>query len=238
MINLGFLTFSQHRYVVGSAILSLLLVVYVCLGDRDFVNDFTWEDSWVESGTAVFFAMSFFICLFAVFKKRNVVLASVWLFLSLFFLGEEVSWFQRVFEFSVPWVENMNAQREFSFHNINAFQGGGIMNSSYKYNNFLNAQNLFRAGFFGYFLVLPILASLPFLQSFFSKVGYKVPHLFWTLSLLFVFSISFAAVFFIDVEMHRALAETREMLYSYFIMFYVYAYIYSPVTEHAIGSSK
>ena len=45
-------------------------------------------------------------------------MAIVWLVLCVLFLGEEVSWFQRVFGYSVPAVEAINSQGEFNLHNI------------------------------------------------------------------------------------------------------------------------
>ena len=58
------------------------------------------------------------------------------------------------------------------------------------------------------------------------KIGYKKIDTVFILILLFVFSLSFFLVFFSPENIQSALAETREMLYAFFIMMYVIAYIW------------
>lgn len=89
-------------------------------------------------------------------RKRNFF-SIVWVVLLILFLGEETSWFQRIFNYSVPSIEGMNAQEEFNFHNLDIFQGGSLLDSDAGWRTLLKSQNLFRLGFFGYFLFLPLL---------------------------------------------------------------------------------
>lgn len=53
---------------------------------------------------------------------RNLCFAAAAVLLVLVF-GEEISWFQRVFEFDTPeWIAERNQAGEFNFHNLGAFQ--------------------------------------------------------------------------------------------------------------------
>jgi hypothetical protein len=217
----------QQSFVITGFVFGIAAILYVMLGNQDVVLYLAREDSVMENMSALFHAIGSLACLIAIIRKRFVVLTVVWMFLCLIFMGEEVSWFQRVFNYSVPAIEAVNAQNEFNFHNIKIVQAGSIVNPSDRYGNLLNAQNAFRVGFFGYFLILPFLMFVPFFRSIATKVGYRVPHMALPLTIAVVFFIGFSATFFVEEVMRRPLAETREMLYAYFIMAYVFMYIWN-----------
>jgi hypothetical protein len=161
------------------------------------------------------------VCFIAVFKNEHKLLPVVWAILCFIFIGEETSWFQRLFNYSVPWVEQVNQQKEFNLHNLNIFQSGKLTNSSIELSDFLKAQNLFRLGFFGYFIVLPFLLHIPIFRRFLLKIGYKKPDTRFILVLICVLALSFIGTIFCPLNVKRAMAETREMLYALFIMVYV-----------------
>ena len=142
-----------------------------------------------------------------------------------FFIGEETSWGQRFFHYSVPAVEQMSAQNEFNLHNLEIFQGGHLTNPSIGLSAFLKSQNLFRLGFFSYFLVIPVMMYIPIFKELMSKVGYTMPDKGFTIVLLLVFVLSFVLVPFSSSSIRSSFAETREMLYAFFIMSYVIAYV-------------
>lgn len=172
-------------------------------------------------------------------KKKKILLTVFWCFCCIVFLGEETSWFQHTIGYSIPAIESINAQREVNIHNINIFQGDNIMQPRGKYASFLNSQNLFRLGFFMYFFILPFMVSNALVNKYVGKTGYKPPDLKFTLSVILAICLSFALVFFVDNQTKNELAEAREMLYSYFIMTYIFFYI-SPMTFETVmyGNEK
>jgi hypothetical protein len=159
-------------------------------------------------------------------KNSKFQIPILWVVLCLVFLGEETSWFQRIFDYSIPEVEQINTQNEFNLHNLNMFQGGRLTNSTIKLSDFFKSQNLFRFGFFAYFLAIPLMINIPMVKGLMSKVGYHKPDTGFTLGLLLVFVLSFVFAPFSPSNVRSALAETREMLYAFFIMLYVMAYIW------------
>ena len=152
---------------VGSAVfavLGFLLLATTYLADPQFVGRITAEDALAENVSALFYAGGLAVSLYALYMGRAVWLAGLWAVLCLLFLGEETSWFQRFFGYSVPYVEARSTQSEFNLHNFDFFgHGKGRFldadgNIQFTHESILSTQNLFRAGFFGYFLVLPLSA--------------------------------------------------------------------------------
>ena len=154
----------ERTFLFAAVLFAILCNGYIFLGADAIVHSITREDSLFENLTACFYVVGIFTCLFSIFKKTNVILACLWLFLCVLFLGEETSWFQRYLGYSVPAVESLSAQNEFNLHNLYFLQGSGLLDSSAEYNKFINSQNIFRIGFFGYFLLLPLLYRFAGLQ--------------------------------------------------------------------------
>ena len=195
-------------------------------GDVDVMAVLTKEDGVVEILSAVFYFLSFLISCIAISRNKPTFLPILWAVLSFLFLGEETSWFQRVFNYSVPAIEAVNAQHEFNLHNLTIFQGGALTDSSIEFSTFLKSQNLFRLGFFGYFLVIPsFLYFLPSYKALVTAIGYRQPQPVFTVGLFCIFAFSFMLALFSSPNVKHILAETREMLYAYFILVYVIAYL-------------
>lgn len=203
-------------------------MLFIWLAEPDFVSRLTREDGEIENLTAFLYLCALIICLMTFLKDRKFYLALIWVFLCFIFLGEETSWFQRLFNYSVPAVEGINAQDEFNIHNLEVFQGGGILGDSFSFKSLLKSQNLFRLGFFGYFLILPLLSFVPKIKSILDRIRYKRPDKRFVLALIIVFVLSFSLAPFVEPLVKSALAETREMLYSFFIMIYALSYIWIP----------
>ena len=199
--------------------------VYVWFGERSTIDILTREDGIVEYLSVIFYLVALIVCFIALFKNDRRILPLVWAILCFMFIGEETSWFQRLFQYSVPWVEQANVQKEFNLHNLHIFQSGKLTSSSIELSDFLEAQNLFRIGFFGYFIVLPFFLHIPISRRFLLKIGYKKPDTHFMVVLILVLALSFTATIFCPLNVKRAMAETREMLYALFIMVYVIIYI-------------
>ncbi|MBU2581649.1 MAG: hypothetical protein KJ622_08025 [Alphaproteobacteria bacterium] len=174
--NLSVFALSSREFAIWLGCAAL--AVFFALGDIGFIGALAREDHFVENLTALFFVSGAGLCLWFI-RDASYRLAKIgWIFLCLLFAGEETSWLQRVFDYSVPAVEQMNYQREFNLHNLDIL-GGHIRVQDQAavedhtgwvriIKKHLHSQNLFNLGFFTYFLVLPILlwrGSLKFLQK-------------------------------------------------------------------------
>ena len=207
--------------------LGVVPIVLAWFGDVAVMAVLTKEDGVVENLSAIFYLVAFLMSCIAIYWSKHIFLPIVWAVLSFLFLGEETSWFQRAFNYSVPAIEELNEQHEFNLHNLKIFQGGALTDSSIELSTFLKSQNLFRIGFFGYFLVIPtLLYFLPTLKAFTSAIGYRQPQFAFTVGLCCIFAFSFMLTVFSPANVKPILAETREMLYAYFILVYVMAYIW------------
>jgi hypothetical protein len=211
--------------ILISSVFGFASILFVWFGESGLVSILTREDGVVENLSAIFYMVAIAFGFVSIFLSDRVYLPIIWTLLCLIFLGEETSWFQRVFDYSVPSIEQVNAQHEFNLHNLNVFQGGKLVHSPLRLSSILKSQNLFRVGFFGYFLVVPFLLYIPKIKGLMSKIGYKKPDTGFALVLLIVFSLSFMLSLFSPVDVKKSLAETREMLYAFFIMLYIFAFV-------------
>lgn len=202
--------------------LALLALVYFM--DPQLVGSLTREDGLIENMTAVFFAGGMFASLYALYHRRMVVLAAIWAVACLFFLGEEVSWFQRVFDYSVPFVEQNSTQAEFNLHNLNIINTGRVLNADgsleFSVMSIVSSQNLFRLGFAGFFLGLPLATLVPFFRHLLDRVSYVRPSTAFLLAVWSVIFISFVLTFITVAPVKDYVAEVREVIYSAVIFIY------------------
>lgn len=209
----------------------LLSLLFIWLGKQSYVYQITREDGIVENLTAIFYLLGFIFGLRAIFKNKQLLFPIIWTILCFFFLGEETSWFQRIFNYSVPAVENVNAQNEFNLHNLELFKGDklfvdGQINKMGMINFLKSTQNLFRLGFFGYFVGLPVLLFIPRIKRFLLKKGFPKTDFKFILVILIVFGLSFILAIYAPFDRKMAFAETREMLYAFFIFVYILFFIW------------
>jgi hypothetical protein len=204
----------------------------VWLGDQELFKRLTDEDGIVENLSALFYLIGFFICLYRIFKKTSEkkIWLYLWCFLCFVFFGEEISWFQRILDYSAfPFMENLNAQGEVNIHNLNIFQGGHWMEalSSNKYGvkMFLSSQNIFRLCFILYFLIIPLLVHWGKLKLLKSKLNFPEPEIRFIITIWSVLAISFVLAGFSSELTKSSLAETREMFYALFILIYVVTHL-------------
>ncbi|GGG32712.1 hypothetical protein [Bizionia arctica] len=215
-----------------SLVFGLIFVLFMWFGEPEYVSEINREDGPIEYLTAFFYLIGFILCLITIFKGKNKLLFPIiWAILCFVFMGEETSWFQRVFEYSVPGIEKVNVQNEFNFHNLDIFIGeklfvDGKISQAGIINFFKSSQNMFRIGFFGYFLMIPLLMLNKKIKKLLLKIGYQKPSLNFLLIMLVVFSLSFVLAILSPGLVKMAFAETREMLYAYFIFIYIGIYYY------------
>lgn len=174
--------------------------------ESSYLMRLTKEDGLIENLTASFYFIGFIICIFSIVKSKQRFLPILWAVLCFVFLGEETSWFQRLFDYSVPAVEAISYQNEFNFHNLETFQ---------------MTQRLFELGFFGYFLFLPLLMLNKRVEKLLLNVGYVKLGSNFVLYIFIIFLLSFILTIISPEIDKRAIAETREMLYGFFILIYI-----------------
>lgn len=225
------------KYII-LLIVSLVALTLIWFGEESKIIELTEEDGIIESITAVFYLLGFIIGVISIFKQKRYLLLIIWTLMCFLFLGEETSWFQRILNYSVPAIENANKQNEFNLHNLSVFEGeslfvDGKFNPSGFMGFFMSSQNMFRLGFFGYFLILPLLLFIPKLNKFIQKIGNVKTDKKFISILCFVFGLSFVLAIYSPVDKKMAFAEVREMLYAFFIFIYVYFYLVSSKNKHS-----
>lgn len=220
------------KYIILLSV-SLIALALIWFGEESNVVKLTEEDGVIESITAIFYLLGFIIGLITIFKRKGYLLIIIWTILCFLFLGEETSWFQRILNYSVPAVENANKQNEFNLHNLSVFEGeslfvDGKFNPNGLVDFFMSSQNMFRLGFFGYFLLLPILLNISKFNRFVQKIGNVKTDIKFIIVICIVFGLSFVLAVYSPVDKKMAFAEVREMLYAFFICMYIYLYLALP----------
>ncbi|HLV13776.1 MAG TPA: hypothetical protein VKY41_01250 [Xanthomarina sp.] len=232
--------FSTNWLFPISLIFGLVFVLFNWFGDANYVSELNQEDGPIEYLTAFFYLLAFILCLVVIFKtKKKLVFPITWVILCFVFLGEETSWFQRVFNYSVPAVEAVNVQKEFNFHNLDMFVGeklfvDGKISQAGVINFFKSSQNIFRIGFFGYFFALPLLMFNKKVETLLLRIGYQKPGIKLLFVMLIIFVLSFVLAVSSPVLVKMAMAETREMLYAYFIFIYIGFYYWQRSRSESI----
>ena len=100
--------------------------------DAGTYDHLTYEDSWVEYGTAILLLLTA-VLLFAVAAMGGRGMPGRWLYILgalafVFGAGEEISWGQRILGFETPgFLLGINPQGEFNFHNIKLDDAEGVM---------------------------------------------------------------------------------------------------------------
>ena len=134
---------ANYRFGAPAAALAGIgCIVGICSATTPPPSTWAEEDGLVETLSAVFWLGGMACAAIAIRRGSFVRFACLWLLLCLVCPGEETSWFQRYLHYSVPAVEQASNQAEFNLHNLAVLPGSV-------------AQQLFMAGMFVYFLVIP-----------------------------------------------------------------------------------
>ena len=205
----------------------IVLLTIVLVSGPETAGRIALEDGPAEYLQALFYVGGLVASVWAFMRGYNRLLAGLWAVLCLLFFGEETSWMQRIFDYSVPSVEATSSQGEFNLHNQFIFgsgrllaEGGGL---NFSLSALLNSQNIFRLGFFIYFLALPVMMFWQPIARLLGKVGFVCPPR-QVLAVIW----PFVAVTFVFTSMHVEpmkfyLAEVRETVYAATIFIYCLA---------------
>lgn len=194
-----------------SAAVLLLCIAWIEFFPISF-SDYGTEDYVIENLTAVLFliaSVGFFITAkkSSYLKSKNSKAAYfmiiAWALLMFVFFGEEISWGQRIFDFSTPdALLSINKQQEFTVHNIEVIDnlGGG----KYRY---LSIMMILTGG------VFPLLALTSFGKKLFQKFSYPICPLH--LGVFFLGSYIFGKYYAdIDIPQPNSVSEFREFIFG------------------------
>jgi hypothetical protein len=121
---------NQQKILLTSLfLLGIIPLLIILFGDRDLIQSLTKEDGPAENLTALFYLVGSVLCAISIHKSEYKTLPILWALLCFIFLGEETSWFQRIFNYSVTSVEAMSTQNEFNLHNLEVFHTGSLLGS-------------------------------------------------------------------------------------------------------------
>ena len=212
--------------IVTVLIASVILLGYTFLGvyfPDSPVLHLGGEDGVVEYLGALFWGAAAVICGYRLLTGQGPrLLLALWMLLSFVAMGEEVSWFQRLLGIETPpEIAAINRQGETNLHNLDLP---------------FSSQNLFRAGFIAYFLLLPLLTLAPPIRRLSAQLGYIVPHLSFLLMTWTVIVLSIALDAVGPAVWERVLVETQESYLAFVVLAYVYIYL-RPVTEASLTAA-
>jgi len=187
----------------------------------------------IETATALFYLAGFLICVHRLIsdKTTSKSLTAFWCLFCFLFLGEETSWLQHYFQFGTPEVlEKLNRQGETNIHNLKFVTTGSwhaaLDRGEFSISLLLGAQNLFRLGFFSYFIVMPLVLIL---VSGIGTGGLGILERFapkWNLVLAIIVVMAVSVIAYtVNSDLRQSITESRELFYAFFIVFYVYFYL-------------
>ena len=103
--------------------LNVFFFSFILAADPQTFGALSREDCWVENLTAVWFLLAGILLFVTARAERSFLRRCVYILggmAMVFAAGEEISWGQRIFEFTTPdFLMSLNAQQEFNVHNIN-----------------------------------------------------------------------------------------------------------------------
>lgn len=199
----------NHRFVYPLiALVGIGCIVGLWLADPAVSLVLAEEDGPIETLSAALWATGVVCCVVAVRRRAFAPYNLLWLVICLASLGEETSWFQRYLGYSVPAVEQVSRQAEFNIHNLEVFP-------------YSVSQLLYIIGLATWFLVLPLALTHPSVRAVAARLRYPDPTITFALSMWGAVAVSYLPTAEPEVVRH-AVRETREMLYSAFVLVYVF----------------
>ena len=188
------------------------------------------EDGFVENLSALFWLFAAIVSIkgamhFQLGRRWFFILATI---VTILACGEEISWGQRFFDFQTPeLIAKQNRQGEFNLHNLHVLTGGSswrnfLKTGEFNFRQVIDAQNLFRIGFYSYFFLLPLFCLFSTTRNKLLKFGYVKPSnsslvCLW-LSVIWVYIVSIDG----DKSYLHDGQEIREMTFAFYIFAYVY----------------
>ncbi len=214
------------------------------------INPIVWNENGIVENLQIFFLIIAIFNYFLFFKKKNfyktfyktsiffVIFIYIYLIGLLYFLFEEISWGQHLFDWETPFFfENLNKQKETNFHNIsNIFNevpraflllwcslSFVFINKFYKYKNLKSFifpdDNLKKISFVILLVVIPDLI----LKKFNLYIDYPHPSstgciencFFYPYPIEFIQNFEVYALFTFNFV---KLSEFQELLFTYYIL--------------------
>lgn len=180
----------------------------------------TEEDGLVENLTMSVFAASGVICALFAFRSRGALryYLGLWAVLAVLFCGEEISWGQRWFGYDTPELLSSNFQGEANIHNLPWLTPRVVDDPT----DLITSQGAFYAGFFTYFLAIPIGMWLlkPF-RRFAARLGCPPISGALCAAIWLPIGASFGLALLMPHGASReALTETRELHFAVSILLY------------------
>ena len=239
--------FKNPKILIFPVLFTMVLLAMFISDTKGFAV--LWrEDGVIESLTALFYACAMLGAIWGAIQLRGSVKAyylALWIFLAFVFLGEETSWFQRVLNYQTPEdIAAINVQGEFNLHNLKWFEkGGGLLDGTIKNHGLAalySSQNLYRLGFFTYFLFLPLFCHMKPDSALVRHL--KFPYAGRNL-LLFIWIPILTSIVMMwplrgDAIAKANLTETREMYYAFVIFIYVLVIILSSMASRKRSSKQ
>jgi len=191
------------------------------------------EDGVVEYLSVVFWGVGLIFSIILTIKKKNKLIAFVFLFVCFIWIGEEISWGQRIFNIETPeLIANANKQSELNFHNLYILCGGSTWRHFFKtgefdYRQIIGPQNLFRICFFIFFAFFPLMTKINSGAKILLRIGYYKPEKHFTLFVLSFVLFTFFIIIGKTVDFFHDISEIREMSYALFIAMYLFGMFYS-----------
>lgn len=220
-------TFGLNHLVLF--VLGMLLFAAVIVGDPSLVEELTVEDGVVENATALLYFAGAVACMIALFRGQTRLFAAIWLVLCILFLGEETSWFQRLLGYSVPEIEAINSQGEFNLHNIYRWHGRAFVDEygqrHFDISKLLGSQNMFRIGFFIYFLAIPVIVLIQPLGRLADRLAYPKMATGFLVAIWAVIITSFICTLNMAPPVKSSIAEVREMFFALVICLHTFSFL-------------
>lgn len=200
-----------REFVALLAISLSVLAVFVLWAEVDAVGllRLCREDGIVENLSAALFGLSG-TCFLVILRRSDFIrtkeyglrymMCGAWALLMFVFMGEEISWGQRILDIETPALMNeINYQQEINIHNIK-----GLMGDPYTYVSIM----MIATGF-----LLPVMALLPLGKKIFQWLAFPVASL--ACMPLFVGAYLFGKYYHgLLLHPYDGAAEVRELLFA------------------------
>lgn len=218
---------ASFHWIAGLVFLSAMLLSYVAPLYPGIVGRFDSERGPVEMLSGLFFLAASVVCVWRLVTgaRQDRAWLYLWAAACFLFFGEETSWMQHVFGFSTPEsIEAVNYQQEFNLHNLDALKSGSwhefLTTGKFDYRILLGASTWFRVGFFGYFVLLPVLMHAGLLRGVRERFRIPLPSVRLVCWLCATLGLSLLSSAFYP-EYRMEITEAREMYNALFILLYV-----------------
>lgn len=224
----------RYHHLIGLILSCLTVVAFIAWAElhQSSLQKVSKEDGVIETLTALLFGVSSICFVVAAYRSEflkrkqgfKYFMTISWALLMFIFLGEEISWGQRIFDLSTPeMLKEVNKQNEITLHNIafvDSFLGG-----KYRYLSIM----MFITG-----LLLPVFALTRNGKKLIQKFAFPVSPLCF--APLFVGAYGFGKYY--HPLMGNDAIEVRELLMSTGMVVFALSGVFSPDTLFRLESQE